>query len=49
MRVFDEERAQELFEVYREFNHRVHDKYVTVFRECWSCATTCARAAFRLR
>ena len=29
MRVFDEERAQELFDVYREFNHRVHDEYVT--------------------
>ena len=29
MRVFDEERAQELFDVYREFNHRVHDDYVT--------------------
>ena len=31
MRIFDEERAQELFDVYREFNHRVHDEYVTVF------------------
>ena len=31
MRVFDEERAQELFDVYREFNHRVHDEYVTAF------------------
>ena len=31
MRVFDEQRAQELFDVYREFNHRVHDDYVTVF------------------
>ena len=29
MRVFDEERAQELFDAYREFNHRVHDEYVT--------------------
>ena len=28
MRVFDEERAEELFDVYREFNHRVHDEYV---------------------
>jgi pyrophosphatase PpaX len=31
MRVFDEERAQELFDVYREFNHRVHDDYVRAF------------------
>ena len=31
MRVFDEERARELFDVYREFNHRVHDEYVTAF------------------
>ncbi|MDX6541544.1 MAG: pyrophosphatase PpaX [Gaiellales bacterium] len=31
MRVFDEARAQELFDVYREFNHRVHDDYVRVF------------------
>jgi pyrophosphatase PpaX len=31
MLVFDEERAQELFDVYREFNHRVHDDYVTAF------------------
>jgi pyrophosphatase PpaX len=31
MRVFDEERAQELFDVYREFNHRVHDEYVRAF------------------
>jgi pyrophosphatase PpaX len=31
MRVFDAERAQELFDVYREFNHRVHDEYVRVF------------------
>jgi pyrophosphatase PpaX len=31
MRVFDEQRAQELFDVYREFNHRVHDDYVRVF------------------
>jgi pyrophosphatase PpaX len=31
MRVFDERRAQELFDVYREFNHRVHDEYVTAF------------------
>jgi pyrophosphatase PpaX len=31
MRAFDEERAQELFDVYREFNHRVHDDYVTAF------------------
>src|SRR6476661_755325 len=31
MRVFDETRSQELFDVYREFNHRVHDDYVTVF------------------
>jgi pyrophosphatase PpaX len=31
MQVFDAERAQELFDVYREFNHRVHDEYVRVF------------------
>jgi pyrophosphatase PpaX len=31
MRVFDEPRAQELFDVYREFNHRVHDDYVRAF------------------
>jgi pyrophosphatase PpaX len=31
MRVFDELRAQELFDVYREFNHRVHDEYVRAF------------------
>jgi pyrophosphatase PpaX len=31
MRVFDEGRAQELFDVYREFNHRVHDDYVRAF------------------
>ena len=31
MRVFDAPRAQELFDVYREFNHRVHDDYVRVF------------------
>jgi pyrophosphatase PpaX len=31
MRVFDEERAQELFDAYREYNHRVHDEYVSVF------------------
>ena len=33
MQVFDPERAQELFDVYREFNHRVHDEYVRVFDE----------------
>ena len=31
MRSFDEPRAQELFDVYREFNHRVHDDYVRAF------------------
>jgi pyrophosphatase PpaX len=31
MRVFDEQRAQELFDTYREFNHRVHDDYVRAF------------------
>jgi pyrophosphatase PpaX len=31
MRVFDEERAQELFDSYRVFNHRVHDDYVRAF------------------
>ena len=31
MRAFDESRAQELFDVYREFNHRVHDDYVRAF------------------
>jgi pyrophosphatase PpaX len=31
MRVFDEQRAQELFDAYRVFNHRVHDDYVRVF------------------
>ncbi len=31
MNVFDEQRAQELFDAYREFNHRVHDEYVDVF------------------
>ena len=46
MRVFDEERAQELFDVYRELQpprpRRLRDARSTA---CSSCATTCARAA----
>jgi len=31
MRALDAARAQQLYDAYREFNHRVHDDYVTAF------------------